>query len=106
MIIVITRTRTLSSCLPKQVIIPQKQVHPIPVNETVHISIRYYTVNMTILREQMQQNVYCLQKVYFFCVPQYENVSIGGANGWVDAKGNFQQSWDVIMEEGESAVLL
>ena len=106
MIIIIKGSRTLFSCLPKQVIFPQKQVYPFLVNETVHIVIRYYTVNMTVLHEQMQQNVYCLQKVYFFCVPPYENVTIGGANGWVDVKGNFQQFWDVIMEEGESDVLV
>ena len=81
-------------------VFPQEKVHRFQ-EEAVNISLRYYTVNITILHKIMIENVYCSQRVYFFCLSDDVNVTLGGTNVWLDVDGNMRKYWDVLMDEGE-----
>ncbi|XP_076456113.1 uncharacterized protein LOC143290501 isoform X2 [Babylonia areolata] len=80
-------------------VFPEQQVFR-NVTGNVTLTFRYFTVNMTILHEIMLKNIYCAQKIYFFCLPtEQPDIVLSGSSAWTDLNGQLQYHWDTLLEE-------
>ncbi|CAL1543037.1 unnamed protein product [Lymnaea stagnalis] len=67
---------------------------------TINITITYISINITLIRQTMQQNEYCTQAIYLFCASA-ETLQLGGQYGWYSYGGDVSHEWRALPDTSD-----
>ncbi|KAK3797045.1 hypothetical protein RRG08_036876 [Elysia crispata] len=79
---------------------PRDPVVPPTDDEPVDITIRYITINITLVGTILSQQEFCSQKIYLYCA-QEDTGDLSGNYGWYGRDGSIHHDWTRLPDDGE-----